>query len=271
MLLVPGSTSFLLLGLTIGVLLALVSKRLRGIALTGLAALAALYWLLSVPVVAELLATRFQSPQPAPLSAADLAGCDAIVVLGAGVVSYSLNGHDASVPDRQTVFNAFEGARLFRLLPKPVPVVASGGVVNSDWQREPESVVIRDLLIRAGVPSERIVLESEARTTHEQALKLAPIIRQHRWGRVVLVAPSVQMPRALAVFAAQGISAIPAEAPFHSDVEGTPRSRWIPSGDALDVSARAAYDYLAWFYYWTRGWLAAPAATSQAPSGSRPR
>ena len=255
-LLVPGSTSFLLLGLTAGLLLLLGPRVLRAIGVVGLLALAALYWLLSVPVVADALATRFQSRPFALLTADDLARSDAVVVLGAGVVTFSLHGHSASVPDRQTIFNAFEGARLFQVSGSKLPVVASGGVPNSDWQREPESEVIRELLVRAGVPATSVILESESRTTREQAIRLAPLVRKNGWDRVVVVAPSVQMPRVLASFAAEGISVIPDEAPFTSDIApGVPQSRWLPSGDALTVSTRASYDYLAWLYYWMRGWL----------------
>ena len=160
------------------------------------------------------------------------------------------------MPDRQTIFNAFEGARLFQLSGSKLPVVASGGVPNSDRHQEPESEMIRELLVRAGVPAKSIILEPESRTTREQAVKLALLIRKNGWDRVVVVAPSVQMPRVVALFAAESISVIPDEAPYATEVApGVPQSRWLPSGDAFTVSTRASYDYLAWLYYWMRGWL----------------
>ena len=232
LLLVPGSISFLLIGLTLGVLL-LFSRRLRAVALAELSCLALLYWLLSVPVVADLVSNRFQPAGPHRLTAAELGRCDAIVVLGAGVVTHSLNGFQASVPDRQTIFNAFEGARLYHAGGRRIPVVASGGVVNEQRQREPESLVIRDLLVRAGVPGDTIIVESKSKTTHEQAVNLAPMIRQHGWKRVIVVAPSVQMPRAVKGFAREGVDVVAAEAPFTSDTSADrAASRWLPSGDA---------------------------------------
>jgi uncharacterized SAM-binding protein YcdF (DUF218 family) len=255
--LVPGSPSFLLLGLTAGVLLLLGSKVSRRLGVTALALLTVMYWVLSVPTVAELLATRFHSAPP-PVDATPHRGHrDAIVVLGAGVMSHRLHGYDVSLPDRQTVLNAFEGARLSHQLGDQVPVVASGGVVNSELQTTPESEVIRDLLVRGGVPGSQIVLESTSRTTHEQAVNLAPMIAQRQWEHVFLVSPSVQMPRALASFAKQGAtSLIAADTPLGSDAVGDGIvGRWAPNGDALGTSARASYDYLAWLYYWGRGWL----------------
>jgi uncharacterized SAM-binding protein YcdF (DUF218 family) len=255
--LVPGSPSFLLLGLTAGVLLLLGPRRVRRVGVVALALLTAMYWVLSVPAVAELLATRFHAAPP-PFDPTPHRGHhDAVLVLGAGVMSHRLHGYDTSVPDRQTVFNAFEGARLSHLLGDQVPVVASGGVVNSELQTTPESEVIRDLLVRAGVPASQIVLESASRTTRDQAVNVAPLIAQRQWLHVFLVTPSAQMPRAMASFAKEGAtSLIAADTPLGTDAAGDGGvSRWLPSGDALGVSARAAYDYLAWLYYWGRGWI----------------
>lgn len=251
--LIPGTLSFLLLGMTLGLLLAIGPRLFRPFGWIALALLVVSYWALSMPLVADLLATRFRGV--AATAASDpRPPCDAILVLGAGVVTYSLNGSIASVPDRQTIFNAFEGARLFKALPKPVPVVASGGVVDERWQKEPEAGVIRDLLVKAGVPAASIALDSRSRTTHEQGINLSALAKREHWQHPCVIAPTVQMPRALASFRSEGVSPIGVEAPFRSD-DGAEQSVWLPSGDALDVSARALYDYLAWFYYRSRGWL----------------
>ena len=258
--LVPGSFSFLLLALTLGVLLAYGPRRWRRLAVPALTILAASYWLLSVPIVADALATRFHSSGSMPANAADLAEARAIVVLGAGVSGYVVNGRGTTIPDKQTIFNALEAARLFQSLGAQLPIIASGGIVDPKSQLDAETAVIRDLLIHAGVPPERILLESASRTTREQALNVAPMLKAHRWERFALVTPPVQMPRALAAFAAQDVQPIPAPAPYRSaPIAGSRPARWRPSGGALNVSARAAYDYLAWGYYWMRGWLAGPA------------
>ena len=256
-LLVPGSISFLLIVLTGGVVLAWGPRRSRRIAVPALTILAAGYWCASLPIVADALATRFHARSAQPALAADLGDVQAIVVLGAGANGYAAAERMVTIPDRQTVFNALEGGRVFRLLAGRVPVIASGGIVDPDAPQEPESVVLRDLLMRAGVPADQILLESASRTTHEQAINVAPMLKAHQWARIALVTPPVQMLRALAVFEAAGVHPVPAVAPYRSDdsVKGGPASRWLPNGEALDVSSRATYDYLAWLYYWLRGWL----------------
>jgi len=256
-LLVPGSISFLLIALTGCVVLAWGPRRSRRIAVPALTILAAGYWLASLPIVADALATRFPARSAQPATAAGLGDVQAIVVLGAGADGYGAGERVVTIPDRQTVFNALEGARVFRLLSGRAPVIASGGIVDPDAVQEPESVVLRDLLVRAGVPGDQILLESASRTTHEQAINVAPMLKAHQWARVALVTPPVQMRRALAVFEAAGVHPIPAVAPYRLDdsVKGRPAPRWLPNAQALNVSSRATYDYLAWVYYWVRGWL----------------
>ena len=254
---IPGSFAFLLFGLTAGVLLGYGPRPLRRFALPFLALLAVGYWLGSLPSVSDALATRFFAADARSLGAEDVADAKAIVVLGAGVASYVSGEQSATIPALQTALNAFEAARVYRLLPRPVPVIASGGVVSPEYQTEPESEVLRDLLVRAGVPAAQIVLESKSRTTHEQAMEVAPLLHAHHWEPVVLVVPPVQMPRAAAVFAAQGVKSIRAPAPFRAPSTGTLQMKggWVPNGGALNAAERAVYDYLAWMYYWMRGWL----------------
>jgi uncharacterized SAM-binding protein YcdF (DUF218 family) len=253
--LVPGSFAFLLLGLTVGVLLAYSPRPTRRLAVPLITALAATYWLESLPVVSEALATRFHAADAAPRSVDDLSGAHAIVVLGAGARSYGPPELKVAMPFDQTIYNALEGARISRLMSDRLPVIASGGLAPPDAPQHSEAVIVRDLLIRGGVPPERILVESASQTTHEQALNVSPILKRHGWDPFVLIAPAVQMPRATAGFVAQGVHPIAAVAPFQSKQEEDATARWMPNGGALSLSERAVYDYMAWAYYWMRGWL----------------
>jgi hypothetical protein len=66
----------------------------------------------------------------------------------------------------------------------------------------------------------------------------------------------MHMPRAAAAFRAQGVDPIPSVARFRSDPLAQ-TARWRPNDGSLGVSRRAFYDYLAWLYYWQKGWLRA--------------
>jgi uncharacterized SAM-binding protein YcdF (DUF218 family) len=255
--LVPGSLWFLICGLTAGVLLARGPTPLRRLAWPFLAALALLYWLESLPVVSEALATGFGRLNARQVTAREVSAAQAIVVLGAGVSSYTAARHTITVPEQQTVLNALEAARIFRLLEERVHVVASGGIPDPQSTAKPEAAVLLELLERDGVPADHVVLESASRTTYEQALRVAPLLKDRGWNRFVLVTSPAHLLRATAAFAAQGVQPIPGPASFRSQSPDVPRFWWRPSGAALAVSELSLYDYMAWVYYWTRGYVAA--------------
>jgi uncharacterized SAM-binding protein YcdF (DUF218 family) len=254
--LIPGTFTFLLFSVTIGLVLAWGPRRTRRFGLPLVAAIVLFHWIISVPVVGELLATRLHSRDAQPITADRLAGVKAIVVLGAGVRnSYTVAGHTVTIPDPQTIYNAAEAARIHDLVSGGLPIVASGGIQDGvDETRQAESEILREWLLRAGVPADHIILESGSRTTREQAALVAPLLKSHQWETFVLVLPAVQGPRAAAVFRKQGVSPVVAAAPFSADSERKVKPGWIPNGGGLRVSERAIYDYMAWGYYTLRGW-----------------
>jgi uncharacterized SAM-binding protein YcdF (DUF218 family) len=254
--LIPGTLSFLLFGLTLGALLLYGPRQARRIGMTILTLLALGYWVGSVPIVADALATRFHARNAGQVTVENISGAKAIVVLGAGIrTSYKAGGHGVAIPDPQTVYNAVEAARIYQLVQGGLPVVASGGKQPYSSDETIESLVLRDWLTRAGVPPERITLESDSRNTREQAQFVGLLLKANHWERFVLVTPAVQGPRAAAVFRREGVDPIIASAPFAADSDRQSSERWMPNLGALRESERAIYDYLAWAYYWTRGWL----------------
>ena len=252
----PGSASFLLVCVTIALAALQGPRRLRRFALPFLVVVVAGYWLGSLPIVANALASRFYAAEANPLPRERLAGVDALVVLGAGKRDYTVDHVTLSLPDQQTTLNALEGARLFKLVPGGLPVLASGGGTDEKINGIPvsgqrESQLLRVALMAAGVPDERIVLESQSTTTAEQARYVAPLLKARGWRKIVLVAPAVQLPRAVGVFRAEELDVTAAAAPFRS--ESTAMRAWLPSGWALNVTQRAGYDYLGWVFYKLRG------------------
>jgi uncharacterized SAM-binding protein YcdF (DUF218 family) len=255
-LLIPGTLTFLLFGVTIGLALAWGPAKTRRFGLPWITVLVLSYWIAAIPRVADTWATRFHAADSRPLTAQDGASAQAIVVLGAGIrTTYVAGNHAVAVPDPQTIYNALEGARLYHLLGGRLPVLASGGRRDGAPEEATESGILKEWLVRAGVPGEQIVLESGSRTTREQASLVAPILKDKQWLRVLLVTPAVQGPRARQVFRLQGIDAVSAPAPFWPQETRDQTPGWIPTGGALRASERATYDYLAWGYYWIRGWL----------------
>src|SRR5438477_10187838 len=81
-LLIPGTLTFLLFGLTLGVMLAYGPRRTRRAAMPLLALLAGFYWLGSIPIVADALATRFHVRVAGQLTLMGESVAPAIAVLG---------------------------------------------------------------------------------------------------------------------------------------------------------------------------------------------
>jgi uncharacterized SAM-binding protein YcdF (DUF218 family) len=122
-------------------------------------------------------------------------------------------------------------------------------------QLRPEGQVLRDELIRLGVPSARLTVEERSLNTHDQAVEVGRLLGERKITRFVLIASKTHLPRAVALFRAQGLDPIPVGSPLRSDVAGGWDTQLLPSLDALRASEIVNYQYLATAYAWGRGWL----------------
>jgi uncharacterized SAM-binding protein YcdF (DUF218 family) len=136
-----------------------------------------------------------------------------------------------------------EALRLSRIL-QDAPVIVSGSISGT--------TTLRDDLVAEGLSPARIIVESASDTTRQQAVNVAALVQSRRLGRVVLVASAIHMPRALAVFRANGVDAVPSASPTRS-ITGLPRFR--PAREALRLSRESAYEHVALAYYRWRGWI----------------
>jgi uncharacterized SAM-binding protein YcdF (DUF218 family) len=211
------------------------------------------YWLLSTRTGSNLLLAGLTAGLHPIQTSTEAGGADVIVALSGGGWSYRDGGVVIGVPVRSTVLRALEAARLFRIVDAR-RVIASGGQVDPTIDLKPEGSMMRDVLIEAGVPRERIVVETRARTTREQARYVRPLLEREGAHRFLLVTSPTHMRRAVAVFQAQGFDPIPAPAPIDSD-QMPPPSWLVPNEEALHRSDLAVYDYAALVYYWSTGFL----------------
>jgi uncharacterized SAM-binding protein YcdF (DUF218 family) len=185
-------------------------------------------------------------------SASDAAPRTPIVLLGAG--NFTVHGRQGrlAVLDLAGAARVLEAARVYRLLGQPT-IFSSGGAAPG-FEMEPVALTMRKALVDVGVPREKIVLEAQSADTHEQAMVLAPMLREAGVGRCVLVTSDIHMRRALATFRAAGLEPVPAiaEDPLNS------QSRFLtfaPTTDGLRFSSFVAHEYVGLAYYAARGWL----------------
>jgi uncharacterized SAM-binding protein YcdF (DUF218 family) len=214
------------------------------------------YWFMATRVGASLLVAGLGHGFSALHSREEARGAEAVVVLGGGAATFSGGGQVVGVLTPQSILRALEGARVAKLIGARL-VVASGGEPRPELQLKPESEMLTAVLVGAGVPADRIVQESSSKTTRDQARLIPAMLRERGLGRFVLVTSPVHMGRSLALFRAQGIEPVPSASPMRSE-HGPPPSPITPDVASLVISDEALYDYMAWIYYWWRGWLHAP-------------
>lgn len=253
-LLVPGSIGFLIAGLIAGVALLYGTDRMRRWGRAWLTVLLVVYAFLATPLGADWIAAPLVRTFPPVAGKDQVRGIDTIVVLSTGSEIYRADGHEVAEMGKATAYNALEAARLYRLIGSPT-VVASGGIVDPGSRQATEAEVLANGLSRLGVPRARIVLESSSRTTREQAVQVAALLKARGVGRFLLVTGPDHMPRANASFRDVGLDPVPSSSVFAISTAPGLWRRLRPGLNPLRQSDWACYEYMARAYYWVKGWV----------------
>jgi uncharacterized SAM-binding protein YcdF (DUF218 family) len=209
------------------------------------------YWLLSSMPFVSLLAARLTSAYQPITSVSQVQDATAVVVLGGGNTIIRGRAARLDLPSEDTANRVLEGARIYRLMGNPW-VIPSGGI-SSHRGGPPEADAMRDLLLRLGVPPDRILLEDRSRDTHQEAVLIPPILAAHQIHQFVLVTSPIHMRRAMGAFRATGMHPVPA---ISTSLYGSDESwNMAPSGEGIQFGAAVMHEYVGWLYYWVRGWL----------------
>jgi uncharacterized SAM-binding protein YcdF (DUF218 family) len=251
----PASVTFFMIVVAVGLILSIVRRNARpsgraarwyfGGVLLG-------YWVLSTPACAERLMAWSGNGYRPLTRAADARGADVIVVLGSGSATYQVGGLHLNVISLQGALRVLEGARLYRLLQQPT-VIVSGGVTSPVPGSRPESEAMRDAIVQLGVPPDHVVLESESKTTRDEAIVIKQLLRERGDRPIVLVTSPTHMGRALGVFRSVGLNPVPSAAPYKSD-HVFESYRWLPAQGGMLLFDEVIYDRAASLYYSARGW-----------------
>jgi len=203
----------------------------RALAAAGVAALLAL----SVPAVADFLVGLVDTSRPFDPQAAKSA--KAVVILGGGI-RHNAPEYGGDTLATLTLERVRYGARVAQLT--GLPILVSGGTVLAG---EPEGNLMADSLARDfGMPVRWV--EAASRTTHENAVRSAAMLKRDGIDRIVLVTHVFDTRRAIAEFEAQGLSVVAAPTGGSSTGEGTVLD-YMPSMGGLTRSYYATYELLA--------------------------
>ncbi|HJZ75009.1 MAG TPA: YdcF family protein [Vicinamibacterales bacterium] len=240
----------LLIGLACGVVWLWMASQSRAArwALTGLLIV---YLSLSVNGVVRVISAPLRQgfhgfsisdAPPAPL---------AIVVLGAGARTVHGRTQRLGLLTLGGTARVLEAARVFQLL-NGASIVSSGGPPEGR-DMMPESEVMRRALVELGVPDSMILLESESKSTRDESLLTAQILRQRGITSCIVVTSDTHMRRALGAFRRAGLNAVPAIATDPVSLE-RPSKRWVPTQQAVEFSQEVIHEYVGLAWYGIRGW-----------------
>lgn len=192
--------------------------------------------LLATPMASHTLRQGLE-PYPTP-SRAQLESAEAIVILGGGRDYEAPEFGWGDAPANPTWRRLAYGAHLHRQT--ELPLLVSGGRVHGERAAEARLMAtaldeVFDVPVRW--------LESESRSTAENARISAEMLRADGIGRVAVVSQAWHLPRAAAEFEAQGLTVVPAPTEFTSPPpEGI--AAWLPRAYHLNQSTRALNEWL---------------------------
>lgn len=210
-----------------------------------------LLWVASMPVVAISLYRHLESRYP-PVALADIAAGDCIVLLG-GTIQPPLPPR-VDVEFNESIDRVYKTAELLRAGKGHTVIVTAG---NQPWSdsRWVEAELIRDLLVKWGVPHNSILLEGSSRNTRENALYSRNIINAIGCTKTLLVTSAAHMPRSVAAFNSVNVGVTPVS----TDVRIAGNDRFLlltllPDVRALDMTSKALRELIGQKVYEFQGW-----------------
>lgn len=191
----------------------------------------------------EALLLNLEGRHPA-FSPEELPNADAIVVLGGSSYGEARFGRGADL--NSAADRIFTGAELYFAGKAPV-ILLSGG---SEPPELPEAELMAQQLTSLRIPRSALILESKSRTTHDNAVNSAAILKRAGYQHVLLVTSGAHMRRSLALFEKQGLQ-VTAAATDHQ----IPKFRdslvpgWLPTYYRLARSSRAIHEWVGYWVY----------------------
>lgn len=211
------------------------------------------YACMSIYGISHWFVVALRSPYT-PFGTADVPhGSTAVVVLGSG--GYTIRdwaGNELSTPDGYAASRALEAARIYRLI-NPAYVIASGGKISERQSSEATGEIVRQTLVRLGVPTDNLQTQVTSRNTHEEAVLDSALVRKLGAQHVVLVTSDFHMWRSVGAFRAAGLEVIPA-----ISLDPLPARFWdewlVPGERGLREASIVAHEAFGILYYRLRGW-----------------
>jgi len=178
-----------------------------------------------------------------PVPVKSLPAADVIVVLGGGIGSSGVRTVYAelySAADR-----GWQAARCYHAGKAPLILFSGLG----------EGAGMKQFLVDLGVPTDKILLESESKNTYENGVFTWEKLKAMNAKKVILVTSAWHMRRALMIFKSRGVEVVPSGSDYEalSLADGlTPGAiqYYLPNADALCKNSAVVKEYLGYWGYW---------------------
>lgn len=204
---------------------------------------AVLLWLLSTPVISDVLVAPLERMYPAM----DVAACpqaDAVVVVSGNVI----NGvNRAGVQWGPAAGRFHDGVRLVLADKASVLVVAGAASVHDTEKSQGE--ILRDAAVERGLRNDQVLITGPVATTADEARAVAALCREHGMRSIIVVTSAWHMPRAMRLFRKTDLSCFA----WPTDQRAIARPRWtiarlLPRARTLANSDAAVHEY--WGLLW---------------------
>jgi len=239
------------LGLGMAVLAGLLVSRFRVVGRVLLWGAVVVLWVASTHVFADYIRSTLEW-RYLPTSPEEYPSADAIVVLGGMVQGVAPPRVDREYSD--AIDRLLHAALLFEAEKAPL-VIATGGGIAWRGMIEPEAPGMKAMLMRLGVPDAAIIMEAESQNTAENVRYTKEILEDRGIDRILLVTSALHMPRAMKLFHAMEIDAVPAPTDLHS-IYAPERTMldYLPDAASLYATTLAVKEYLGMGWMTIRGW-----------------
>ena len=168
-----------------------------------------------------------------------------IVVLAGGVTPSPSRPIQLQVSHDSRV-RLLEGIRLYHMLPGS-KLILTGGI---GYPLESEATVLSRLAQTLGVHKDDMILETRSRDTKDHPLNVGLIVENEPF---ILVTSAVHMPRAVRLFAKQGMNPIPAPAGHWKPKKYVWPEYYFPRSQGTRLAELAFHEYLGLGWAWMRG------------------